>query len=197
VSVGADGAQANGSSQFPSISGDGNRIAFQSGATNHTTDDTLGKSQIFVRDIAAETTTLVSKSSGVAGNDHSSFASISENGRYVAFQSRASNLSSLDADPYPDGREDIYVVDLNTGVTTLVSLGASGKGNGDSGGASISADGSAVVFESNSTNLVSGVTGGQIYLRAGGTTTLVSKNTTTGEQGNGVSYDPHISPNGR
>lgn len=214
VSVGAGGAQADRSSLFPSISGDGRRVAFQSAATNLITPPyTGGKTQIFVRDrdfdgngVFDETgpgktvTTLVSKSSGgVAGDDHSTYAAISGNGRYVVFQSRA-RLDPLDTQPYPDGREDVYVHDLQSGTTTLASVSFGGtKGDGDSGGPSISDDGNAVVFGSNSTNLVTGVTGGQIYLRliAGGNTTLVSRNTTSGTQGNDVSFEPRISPNGR
>jgi PKD repeat protein len=199
VSLRSGGGQANGSSQFPSISGDGNRVAFQSAATDLTSDDTLGKGQIFVRDRTAGTTTLVSNSTGgAAGNDHSSMAAISGNGRYVVFESRASNLDPADDQPYPAGGVDVFLHDLQSGSTTLVSVAPDGsKGNGQSGGARISYDGSTVVFGSSSTNLVPGVTGGQIYLRAEGTTALVSKNSTTGAQGNNVSYEPRISPNGR
>jgi Tol biopolymer transport system component len=85
VSVGAGGVQADGSSQFPSISGDGNRVAFQSAATNLTTDATGGNGQIFLWDRTSATRTLVSKRSLNAGNNHSSRASISGNGQYVAF----------------------------------------------------------------------------------------------------------------
>ena len=214
VSLRSGGGQANGSSQFPSISGDGRRVAFQSAATD-LTGDTLpaNKSQIFIRDrdfdengvfdetgLEKAVTTLVSKSSGgAAGDDHSTYAAISGNGRYVVFQSRARLDPLLDPKTYAEGgREDVYVHDLQRGSTTLVSVAPDGtKGNGDSGGPSISADGNAVVFGSNSTNLVPGVTGGQIYLRTGGTTTLVSRNTTTEDQGNDVSFEPRISPNGR
>jgi Tol biopolymer transport system component len=96
--TGLDGAPAFADSSHPSISGDGRFVAFQSSAGNLSPDDTAD-SDVFVRNLEANTTTLVSRQSGVtgAGADGSSFAPVlSRDGRIAAFSSDASNLSSLD-----------------------------------------------------------------------------------------------------
>src|SRR5262249_61719248 len=101
------------------------------------------KSDVFERDLQAGTTTLVSRASGaggVKGNNDSLHSSVSADGRFVAFDSAATNLVPADG----DADEDVFVRDLQTNTTTLVSRasGADGvTGNGPSSNASISADG--------------------------------------------------------
>jgi hypothetical protein len=90
-------------------------------------------------------------SDGTQGNDGSGGASISANGRYVAFVSGASNLVPGDT----NGVDDVFVHDRLTGQTTRVSVASDGtQGNGDSWWPSISADGRYVAFESRASNLV-------------------------------------------
>ena len=118
VSVSTAGSKSNSYSYQPSISGDGRYVAFRSGATNLDPGDTDGISDIFVRDLVNNTTTLVStSSSGVKSNSGSSDPSISDDGRYVAFSSYANNLANGDT----NSSVDIFVKDLQTGDTTLVS----------------------------------------------------------------------------
>src|SRR4051794_36626829 len=97
---GIAGAKGDGSSGVPSISSDGRFVAFASNATNLVTEDADGTSDIVVRDLQTNTTTLVSRASGagVKSNADSFTPAISANGRFVAFASNASNLSPDDTD---------------------------------------------------------------------------------------------------
>ena len=98
ASVVPNGApDANGSSFQPSISADGRYLAFSSRATNLVGGDENNSTDIFVRDLVANATMRVSiDSNGVRANDDSSFPSISGDGRFVVFQSFASNLVAND-----------------------------------------------------------------------------------------------------
>jgi Tol biopolymer transport system component len=198
VSRSSAGVLGNGMSMNPSLSSDGRYVAFYSGATNLVTGDSNSMYDVFVRDRNTGTTYLVSKSSaGVLGDDGSYDASISGDGRYVAFYSQAANLVSGDS----NGMQDIFVRDRNTGTTYLVSRSSAGVvGGGMSLDPSISSDGRYVAFESSATNLVSGDTNllQDIFVRDRntGTTYLVSRSS-AGVQTDGVSYDPSLSGNGR
>ena len=155
VSLTASGAQANGASfgGGSGVSADGRYVAFASSGTNVVSGDKNGISDIFVRDRGGATTVLVSVStSGAQGNRASSGPSMSEDGRYVAFTSQASNLVNGDT----NGVSDVFVRDRQTRTTTRVSIGAFGQGNSFSGSASISADGNFVTFTSWASNLVTG-----------------------------------------
>ncbi len=108
VSVDSSEAQGNFGGTDPSISADGGYVAFTSDATNLVPGDTNVSLDIFVRDRQAGTTERVSLDSGGAeGNHHSSEPSISGDGRYVAFQSAASNLVPGDT----NNASDIFVRD--------------------------------------------------------------------------------------
>ena len=163
---GTEGAVADASRFPPSLSTDGRFVAFTSAARTLDPDDGDDAQDVFVRDLLEGTTTLVSRTSGVSGakgNRESVDPSISGDGRFVAFASRAPNLDPDDAEPTPPdhgvGIEpawDIFVRDLATGTTVLVSraTGARGSdGNGASLAPSISADGRFVAFQSFATNL--------------------------------------------
>jgi Tol biopolymer transport system component len=200
VSVANAGYEGNNDSSSPSISADGRYVAFASLASNLVSGagDTNGVEDIFVRDRQTGTTERVSVSSaGTQGNGASSSPSISADGRYVAFYSLASNLVSGDT----NGTFDIFVRDRQTGTTELVSVSSSGvQGNSASSSPSISADGRYVAFYSPASNLVSGDTNGSADIfvrdRQTGTTGLASVSS-TGAQGNGASYTPTISADGR
>ncbi len=118
VTLTSAGAPADGTSQAPSISADGRFVAFVSEASNLAAEATASKN-IYVRDLQAQTTTLVSRQSaadGGAGADDRSFdAAISADGRYVVFESDADNLSAEDA-----ASGDVFVRDLQAQTTTLV-----------------------------------------------------------------------------
>ena len=142
---GVPGAPADGISDAPAISANGRFVVFESSATNLSEEDGNLLRDVFVRDLQARTTTLVSRASdeaglpGAPGNGDSAAAAISADGRYVAFQSVANNLSDEDT----DGSRSIFVRDLGTGTTTYVS----GTVRGGAKGPSISADGRRIAFQ--------------------------------------------------
>ncbi len=136
-------------------------------------------------------------SDGAQGNGDSDYSAVSDDGRYVAFDSFASNLVPGDSTP---GR-DIFVHDRQTGEITLVSINSdSVQANDESYFPAISGDGRYVVFTSFATNLVSGDTNGKrdIFLhdRQIGATERVSV-ASDGTQGNNFSSDPAVSNDGR
>lgn len=152
VNISSAGVQAKDYSDFPAISADGRYVAFHSIASNLVREDTNGFYDVFVHDRLTGKTTRVSvDSEGLEGNSGSINASISPNGRYVAFMSAASNLVPGDANDVID----IFVHDRTTDQTTRVSVDSAGvEGNSSSVGSSISADGRYVAFESLADNLV-------------------------------------------
>jgi Tol biopolymer transport system component len=176
VSVAPDGGASDDSSYAPSISADGRYVAFESSARNIVAGDAYW-SDVFVRDRHTGVTSLLSRAAdGGAANGYSDSPAISADGRYVVFRSDASNLVSGDT----NSRPDVFVHDLLTGATTLLSRAADG-GASNSGAISpsVSADGRYVTFASNATNLVTeGVVVGQygIYVhdRQTGVTTLLA-----------------------
>lgn len=147
---GAGGAAANGDSLFPSISADGRYVAFVSGAENLSAEDTAFF-DVFVRDLVAGTTTFVSRASGAtgaAGDGESSLPAISADGRHVAFDSYANNLVADDA---KTTQTDVFVRDLDSNVTELISRasGPAGAASTDiSFEPSISGNGQRVAFTS-------------------------------------------------
>jgi Tol biopolymer transport system component len=147
---GAGGSAADGRSFYPSISADGRYVAFGSSAENLSSED-VTFNDVFVRDLSAGTTTLVSRAAGPTGaaaDGESTDPSISADGRHVAFVSQANNLVTDDAKVV---QTDVFVRDLDTGVTELVSRasGAAGAAATDySFEPSISADGRFVAFSS-------------------------------------------------
>jgi len=198
VSVSSAGVQANGSSTSPSISSDGQVVAFDSAATNLVTLDTNIVRDVFRHDRTVGTTVRVSvNSSGARGSGTSSLPVISGNGQVIAFVSSAANLVSGDT----NGVLDIFAHDVMAGLTVRVSVSSSGtQGDGHSTLASISADGRFIAFESQATNLVPGDTNGfsDIFVRdlATGVVERISVDS-FGSQSNGESYDPSLSGNGR
>ncbi len=199
VSPDRDGGDANGTSGGGAITPDGRYVVFSSTASdlvggidlNHTYD-------VFVRDLEAETTTRVSVD--VDGGDAagaSGCGSISDDGRYVAFESAADDLVADDTDAFTD----IFLRDLVTGTTQRLSVDPQGGGpNGYSTCPKISGEGRSVAFTSFASNLVvgDGNTVGDVFVRdvpAG--TTLRASVDTQGEDANGSSFDPAISEDGR
>ncbi len=200
ITVNDSGNQANGASDArPSVSGDGNVVAFASAATNLVAGDTNGQYDIFVRNRTNNTTERVSVSSaGVETNQPSSWPSVSYDGRFVAFQSDASNLVSGDTNSV----SDVFISDVQNGTTTLVSKNSSGTiGDRGSGDVDISADGRFVVFTSYATNLVTGVNplgiGEQVFMKDLLTNEIqvISKNS-SGTIGNQSANRPKISCDG-
>jgi Tol biopolymer transport system component len=199
VSVSSAGEQGNNHSWYLSISADGRYVAFRSDASNLVANDNNGAADIFVRDLQDNKTTRVSVSTaGDEGNGDSFECFISPDGRYVVFESDASNLVSDDT----NGSTDIFVHDRESGngTTTRVSISSGGDGgNSDSFLPTISADGRYVAFESDADNLVSGDTNGStdifVHDLQDNKTTRVSVSSAAA-QGNGDSRFPFISSDG-
>jgi Tol biopolymer transport system component len=157
VSVATGGGELNSASESPSLSGDGRYVAFVSFADNAVANDTNGVGDIFVHDrLTGQTTRASVSSSGQQSDDFSFRPSLTPDGRFVAFDSRASNLVSGDSNE----DLDVFVRDRETGTTTRASITSSGSGaDGLSVDASISDDGRYVAFRSSATNLSGEISG--------------------------------------
>ena len=143
----------NRSSYAPDISSNGRFVVFASDATNLVAGDTNGKRDIFLRDMVTKSTRLVSKVGTKLANAHNYSPAVSDDGRYVAFLSDASNLVTGDT----NGKTDAFRADLTSGEIVRVSTGNAGQqGNGIPTGVNMSANGAIISFDSTSTNLVTG-----------------------------------------
>ncbi len=211
VSVASGGVEVDDPSYSPSISADGRYVAFESISPDLVAGDTNVKVDIFVHDLQTGTTTRVSvDSAGTEGDNESNSPSISADGRYVAFESFATDLVAGDT----NGLFDIFVHDRDVdgngtydepgpvGVSTVrVSVASGGVEVYDpSYSPSISADGRYVAFESISPDLVAGDTNVKVDIfvhdRQTGATTRVSKDS-AGVEGNGNSNAPSMSADGK
>ncbi|WP_386071304.1 hypothetical protein ACFJIW_11905 [Tahibacter sp. UC22_41] len=152
----------------PRISADGNSVVYASGSTRLVPDALDGNPDrdVFVFDAACNTTQIVSNAwDGSPGNDSSGIGddyrvSISADGRYVAFVSRATNL--VKNGPPDDSATDVYLVDrtnnydIDGGRVRRISVAPGNtEPNGRSFDPVVSADGRYVVFASHASNLVS------------------------------------------
>ncbi|HEX2905379.1 MAG TPA: hypothetical protein VHO69_00855 [Phototrophicaceae bacterium] len=215
VSVGPNGLEANGESKYPSLSGDGNLITFESYASNLAADDQTEDCpqqnpsclDIFVRNRKTGALALVStawNSELPAGDSHNS--TISGNGRYVAFQSDATNLIATDT----NNATDVFVRDLETGSIERVSIASNGvEGNNNSyDPMGISWDGRYITFVSTASNLVendhnanchqSSFLCSDVFVHDRVThQTLRASVTSDGIEANGSSDSPSLSHDGR
>lgn len=198
ISVASDRTEANSHSRSQRISADGRFVTFQSWATNLVANDMNGTVDIFVHDRAtAETTRVSVASNGSQANGGSSLPDISGDGRFITFDSDATNLVGGDT----NGVSDIFVHDCLTDETTRISVASDGsQANDESGAPRISDDGRFVTFYSLATNLVVGDTNGIVDIfvhdRVTGETTRVSV-ASDGTQVNGIAITPEISGDGR
>lgn len=202
VSVPASGiAVPSRSSDHCRMTPDARYIAFASLSWELVAGDTNDVRDIFLRDMLTGVTEHISTStSGVQANGHSGAPVLSDNGRYVAFSSSASNLVPMDT----NNAWDVFVRDRLTAITVRVSTDSSGvEGNADSGGdhpgtIDISSDGQRIVFQSFASNLVPVDTNQNqdVYVHdlASGSTRRVTT-TSTGQEASGGM--PAISGNGR
>lgn len=197
VSVASNGAQGNNWSDSPAISADGRFIAFRSTASNLVSGDDANSDDVFVRDRELGTTILVSLSSaGVKGDSISYAPDISADGRYIVFESMASNLIVDDT----NNVRDIFLRDLQTSQTSRVSIASDGsEGVADSFLPALSADGRYVVFLSLATNLVSNDTNDNqdVFIRdlQTGQTSLASV-ASDGSPADNFSQNPRVSDDG-
>ena len=192
-------------SMSAAISDDGSRIAFVSGCIDLVAGDTNGLADVFVAKISAlgAVTIVLASDPFVAGGADvfSDNPSISGDGKFVAFDSKASNLV------FPDsslGNLDVYVFDVDNPAVERVSVNSAGIQAAvfDSLRPALSQDGRYVAFESAASNLVEGDTNGakDIFLRdrVSGVTQRVSLNTSANQAGVGQnSSSPWLSADGR
>jgi cysteine-rich repeat protein len=202
VSVSSAGTEGNSDSFQSAISDDGNLVAFASDSDNFVTPEENGWIDVFVRDRQAGTTVRITLNRDDLENDGPSFApAISGDGRYVAFQSFATDLVPGDK----NGVGDIFVRDLQAQTTERVSVDSTGvEGIGVYPGAddvsSISADGRYVAYHCNFTNLVANDTNGAsdvfVHDRLTGRTDRVSIDSSGAEALTGGSFRPAIAADG-
>jgi Tol biopolymer transport system component len=198
----------NGGSLPADVSANGRYAAFESSASDLAPGDTNNATDVFVRDLTSRVTRLVSVGTdGSVGNGDSRGATMTPDGRYVAFVTAATNLVPDDTNGIPD----VFVRDMQGGSNILVSAGAASAGavlsytTSSSESPDITPDGRYVAYFSTATNLVPGVgTVGDIYVRdlVGGSTCWASSNARAAllaAQGttNGVCYNHIISADGQ
>ncbi|MEN8263827.1 MAG: hypothetical protein ABFR82_10215 [Nitrospirota bacterium] len=138
----------------PSISADGRYVTFESDTGNLVADDSQLFRDIFLHDRDTGTTTRVSVDSTGFDADSNSYApAISSDGRNVVFESDATDIVTGDT----NNMRDIFIRDLDTGITTRMSLDLnSSNSDNHSFAPSVSSDGSYVAFESIARDIVSG-----------------------------------------
>ena len=203
VSVASDGTQGNAGSNnavgsgTPALSADGRFVAFSSGATNLVAGDTNTWADVFVHDRSTRATTRVSVASdGTQGDGNVGAPALSADGRFVAFESHATNLVAGETNT----RADVFVHDRSTGATTRVSVAGNTNYTSYSAAPAISADGRFVAFASPASNLVAGDTNDRVDVfvhdrdTKATTRVNVARNST---QGNADSFAPAISADGR
>jgi Tol biopolymer transport system component len=190
--------QANSFSDQPAISADGRCVVFRSNASHLVPQDTNTWYDLFVYDRPSGNLEWVSpKPNGTAANGPSEYPVISSDGRYVAFQSYASDLVAGDT----NNTGDIFLRDRTLLTTTRVSLTSSGTQSfGPSYTCAISGDGRYVAFDNDGNDLVPNDTNNarDIFVRdvIGATTERVSV-ASDGTQANNYSQTPAISADGR
>ncbi len=198
VSSTMSGSAGNGSSKHASISGDGRYVAFSSDATDLVDGDDNGQGDIVVVELASGIATIASvDSSGKQADEPSVFPSLDYDGSVIAFQSGATNLSSVPANVWPD----VFVRDLDTGQTEQLTTDlAGGPTNGASYRPDLSDDGNIVAFDSLASDLVANDTNNRsdvfVIDRSAGTVERVSVRS-NGAQGNNDSYLGGISGDGK
>jgi Tol biopolymer transport system component len=197
---GTDGPPANASSHDDiTISGDGNRVAFTTAATNLGDGDTDSQPDVHVRDVAAGRTLLADRATGATGakaNAQTIDAALSGDGRHVAFSTAATNLGDGDT----DATNDVHLRDLDAGTTRLVSATPAGaKGDAGSAQASPSRDGARVAFVSGATNFGVTAPGAHLWVRDLRAGSLVLASRADGAAGAPIGDSvtaPHLSADG-
>jgi len=193
--TGANG-QLNGPSTQPSISSDGRFVVFSSSATNVVTSDSNSAPDIFMRDRQAATTSRLSTAGGAEANGPSFDPSISADGRYVAYQSDATNLTDNDR----NRDTDIYLLDRQGATLFLADPAAKPIAGLEATASAVSRDGTKVAFDSTASSLVPHDTNGRrdVFVRdySTGAVSRVSRPTGDGE-GDFDSSEPSINKDGR
>jgi hypothetical protein len=183
VSVAINGGSGAGFSSQASISGDGRYVVFSSSAPNLVPGDTNNAVDVFERDLQGGTTTLVSVNlSGAGPGNAGSYSPVfSSNGRFVLFRSQAQNLA---AGSFGNGNENLFLRDLQLGVTYALTASSSSPAVTS---AAMTPDGNFVAF----IGIIPGSSSTYLYVWNSLTATLVYTNTTAGLA------QVSVSPNGQ
>ena len=199
ISTTSTDTQANNNSSSPQLTPDGLFLAFQSSATNLVDGDTKNYADIFVKNLKTGTVIRANtNSAGIQANNSAFYPGITTDGRYVVFQSNATNLVESDT----NNASDIFLKDLQTGIIARVSTDSSGtQSNKNSATPQITPDGRYLIFSSYATNLVTDDTNGlsDIYLKdlKSGIVTRVNTTSTGNQVTGGDSLSPQITSDGR
>ena len=209
VSISADGTSGADGASYPiAITPDGTKVLFEGDASNLSTPAPSGLYEnVYVRDLTAGTTTLVTvNSAGTSGGNDDSFAiGFSDDGTKVLFESYANNFGPTDTnqEQFRTSQLDAYVRDLTADTTSLVSVNAGGtdSGNGYTTPLAITPDGTKVVFNSQSSDIApvdSNGAAADAFLRnlTTGTTTVLSENADGTDTGSSESYARAVTPDG-
>ncbi|MFN4261788.1 MAG: PKD domain-containing protein, partial [Gemmataceae bacterium] len=193
----AGGKNKAGASEKPVFSPDGRYIAFESEANDILPGDNNGAKDVFLYDQWTGDIILVSRSlSGGFANGKSDKPVFSPDGRYIAFQSDASNLVAGDT----NGQKDVFLFEIDTGIITRVSVTASGvEGNGKSDNAVFSPDSRYVAFQSDASNFatVDNNNASDVFIKDLQTGNLILVSTRgAGRTANAKSEKPIFSPDG-
>lgn len=191
LSRGAGNLQSNQHSFEPVLSGDGRYVCFSSDATNLVASDTNGVRDVFLRDVAAGSVTRLSASlAGTQGNATSDRPTISRDGRWIAFDSAASNLVPGDTGTVIDA----FLVTSNRDTLVQVT-----RGNALSQECALSGDGTTLAFSSAAFNLVPGDTNARLDIFVYDVASGALRRESTaldGTQGNGDSQAPALGYSG-
>lgn len=200
VLVSARGLEpGDGHSGDPRITADGTKVIFESAATNLHDDDNDAANDVYLKDLGSGVITLVSVGVQGKGNGESENADVSDDGTAVAFESVATNLAGEELIDLGDNpRSQVYVRNLETGETRLISRDSTGPGSFESDDPSLSGDGTVVAFQSNSVSLPLANGFNQVYvaeLTSGGGPELASSEA-DGTPGGRGSENPDLSADG-
>ena len=167
VSIAHDGSELNGNSHAPSLSGDGQFVAYQSYADNVVPLDWNAAADVFVYDRQAGRVERVNVSTdGLEANDYTGAGVISADGRYVVYDSRATNLVPGDTNNWTD----VFVMDRQTYTVRRLSVANDGtQGTHTASDVAISPEGGQVAFGTWAPQLVSGDTNDSADLFLAGT----------------------------
>lgn len=197
TSISSTGVQASLGAEFPVVSQNGRWTAFQSAAPNLVSGDTLGLQDVFVHDAKTGQTIRIAPP-GVEPDGASQNPSMSGDGRWITFSSRADNLVPGAA----TASDQVFLYDRQTGAIRRISSVAGGApAPGESLTPRVSSDGTAVVFTSWANGLVAEDTNGNddifLYRVADGSIVRVSAPAAGGEPNNSASFFPAVSDGGR
>ena len=204
ATVGPGDRASDGTSASPQLNADGQYLAFDSHATDLTgAPDRNETKDVFVRDCRAGTTTRVSVGAdGQDANGGSSNPALSANGRWLAFESTATNL--VRGEDVNGTGSDVFLADLATGTVTRVGVDGAGRQFARAFSPRISGDGTFLVFVATrypdrSGGRADSVTAPGVYLRdiAGGTTLCISCDRTVAGGERRAAFAPDLSADGR